>query len=167
MLHTDLHSIQSPSSPSPSSSTHSPNVGVDLRPLSDPDPRVLASLETEMQHMIVEGKLRHEAPLRSAWEAAVRRGRGQKRFLSSPLIFSPANGNGKMGLRSLPEDEAVTGEFALTNGKVNGEDELESVGGAGRLPSPRPSPPPPPGLLRRGTGMSYSESGLRARSVSC
>ena len=95
--------------------------------------------------MMIENKLRKEAPLRSAWEAAIERGFMRERALS-------------VGVGDTREiGEKLTSPVSPF--EKPGQESGVGVG-VGKLPSPRPSPPPA-GLLRRGS--SY----VRARSVSC
>lgn len=139
MLHTELHAVQPHPNPS---HTH-------LKPLTHPSEKVMHTLTHEMQNMIIENKLRKEAPLRSFWEAAVSRGRGR-----AVTMFGGGN------LKGLPAPVCAVGGEKQKEKVVS----FDGVGSEspGRLPSPRPSPPPPsPGVVRRGS--SY----MRARSVSC
>lgn len=99
--------------------------------------------------MLIENKLRKEAPLRSTWEAAVARGMAKERERAVTMF----------GLGDSQERDTLPPSPVSPIGKS--AELLGAHGSPGRLPSPRPSPPPPPDLSRRGS--SY----IRARSVSC
>lgn len=145
MLHTELHTIHPDSN-----ATHAP-----LQPLLEPNPQVMQTLSGEMENMIVESKLKKEAPLRSAWDAAVAR-----------ALTTEAESEREVEVEREPGEE---GSLPSPVSPVPKPRELFAnelgmglgMGSPGRLPSPRPSPSPPPGMLRRGS--SY----VRARSVSC
>ena len=136
MLHTEVHSIH----PKP----HRTNFTT-LKPLTQPDAGVMDTLTSEMQNMIIENKLRKEAPLRTAWEGAVIRGERGRAVTEGRI-----NGLGKHHPLS---------PVSPPPGKMFGLGDMRSS--PGRLPSPRPSPPPLPTIVRRGS--SY----VRAISVSC
>lgn len=136
MLHTEVHSIQA----KPRSASFTT-----LKPLTQPDEAVMDALTNEMQNMIIENKLKKEAPLKTAWEGAVMRGE-RVRAVTEGRINGHGNYHPLSPISPLP-------------GKTFGLGDVQSS--PGRLPSPRPSPPPPPTIVRRGS--SY----VRARSVSC
>jgi len=154
MLHTELHSVQ------PQSHTKPQRAG-GLKPVLEPSPSVMDTFTREMQNMIIENKLRKEAPLRSFWEAAVERGLTRERERAVSMSGNGTAGGGE-GLPSPVSPVQKLGELSSAGGPSPGLGlGLGNGGGSqGRLPSPRPSPPPPPGIVRRGS--SY----LRARSVS-
>src|ERR1700728_2096876 len=92
MLHTELNSIQPQPHPHPQSqSPHKPTPTTPIQPGSGP---TIQTLTNEMENMIIENKLRKEAPLRSFWEAAVRRGWGRERGRAVSMF---GNGNGSAG----------------------------------------------------------------------
>ena len=137
MLHTEVHSIQPES------------LSTDFTPLKLPtqrDEAVMDTLTSEMQNMVIENKLKKEAPLRTAWEGAIMRGKRSRAVTEGRI-----NGHGKYHLLS---------PVSPPPGKGRELRDVESS--PGRLPSPRPSPPPLvlPAMVRRGS------SNVRARSVS-
>ena len=138
--------------------------GAEARTGPEPPPEVLAALEKEMTHIMIESRLKTVAPLVTVWHQALKKGREilRARTQSAPeptaLPEMIGNGNGiehDCGLPSPMSPNVVLGGSDLV-----AEDREVEVIAQGRLPSPRPSPPP--GLVRRGTGGSF-----RARSVSC
>ena len=164
MLHTELHSIQPHSKsqqPPPQSPAQQqrqqPSRRTSLRPITAPlKSGVIDTLTHEMENMIVENKLRKEAPLRSIWEAAVARGLSRERAVT---LLGDGNAGGEvlsppMSFREVSSGEALRIELGMGMGIGRNES-------PGRLPSPRPSPSPPPGIIPRKS--SYT----RARSVSC
>jgi hypothetical protein len=160
MLHTELNSIQ-PQPPHPQSQP--PHKLTPTTEPTEPGPTI-RSLTKEMENMIIENKLRKEAPLRSFWEAAVGRGWARERGRAVSMMCGNDGSAGGEG-KSMDNMSAATGDLAkemgytMMAGMGTGMERNESPG---RLPSPRPSPsPPPPGIIRRGS--SY----MRARSVSC
>jgi len=142
MLQTELHSVHPHSPPSPTSS----NPTAPLKPITIPAPAVMETLMHEMENMIIENKLKKEAPLRSVWEGAVSRGRERERAVSICL----GNGSVEVPLFWKPAEKVEVGE---------------RIGCPKELPSPRPSPSPPPSSLP-GIGVRRGSSFVRARSVS-
>ncbi|KAF5383407.1 hypothetical protein D9757_006164 [Collybiopsis confluens] len=130
ILHTDLHSIH------PSSPTSRVSIS-QMRPVLEPSSEIIDLLAEELKNMIIESKVKQDSgPLRSAWEAAVLRGRSRSESSArAPNIVIPV-GKGREGDHLSPPS-ACEGE--------------------GKLPSPRPSPPP---------SVQRNSSYARARSVS-
>jgi len=156
MLHTELNTIQPQPQPQPYAHSQSQSPHKPTAPIQHEPGPTIQTLTKEMENMIIENKLRKEAPLRSLWEAAVRRGWARERGRSVSFF-----GNGSAGGEGKPVDVDVSAAgmgFTMMTGIGMGMGRNESPG---RLPSPRPSPSPPPGIIRRGS--SY----MRARSVSC
>ncbi|KZP10715.1 hypothetical protein FIBSPDRAFT_757765 [Athelia psychrophila] len=136
--------------------------GAEPRAGPEPPAEILEVVEKEMRNIMIESRLRTTAPLMTAWQLAVRKGREilRARTQSAPEPISEPIGNGNGNGHALYLPSPVSPEDALgisTGADIVKEAELIAEG---RLPSPRPSPPP--GLVRRGTGSSF-----RARSVSC
>ncbi|EIN06592.1 DnaJ-domain-containing protein [Punctularia strigosozonata HHB-11173 SS5] len=184
MLHTELNAIHH----TDGSSFATPNL------VPQPDPAIVETLTKEMENMAIEARLVREAhagPLKSAWEAAIARGRSALHISSTPAT-APVNGYaGKEN--TAPDSERSPLKRWSSNwweraGKVAVEDEdvdppmlpspsLSPVEGPGerpgvlqepRLPSPRPSPPPSPWILAGGgrTPVKRKESYTRGRSIS-
>jgi len=155
MLHTELNSIQPQPQPHPQSqSPHKPTLTTQP---TEPGPTI-QMLTKEMENMIIENKLRKEAPLRSFWEAAVGRGWARERGRAVSMFGNGSAGGSGEGK---PADVSAAGDLAAGIGfTMMTRMGMERNESPGRLPSPRPSPsPPPPGIVRRGS--SY----MRARSL--
>ncbi|KAJ6631443.1 hypothetical protein B0H10DRAFT_1938330 [Mycena sp. CBHHK59/15] len=156
LLHTELHSIH------PAQEHVSPGH---LRPLTQPSTDIMDSLSEEMEKMIIEANVKQEGgPFKSAWQAAIEKGRWAAEAAAS-LPLTPMKG---FNWGTLPRggiSPAASPLKGLFNGSptkppasplLNGV--APTVNGDGR-PNGRMSPPPPPTLDR-------SASYVRARSVS-
>ncbi|KAF7980108.1 hypothetical protein HWV62_39517 [Athelia sp. TMB] len=117
----------------------------------EPPPEVLAALEKEMTHIMIENRLKTAAPLVTAWHQALKKGRDilRARTQSAPeptalpeKIYNGNSINHDCGLLSPTSPNGV-----LKGSDLVAADKEAEVIGQGRLPSPRPSPPP--GLVRR------------------
>lgn len=180
MLHTELNAI------------HHTNGSGFATPklLHQPDPVIVEALTREMENMAIEARLVREAqagPLKSAWEAAVARGRSALRVSSTPTTAHANDLTGKENIVPGSERSPLKRRPSTwweRAGKVDaGDDDVEPpmlpspslspVDGPGepqepRLPSPRPSPPPSPWVLAGGgrTPVKRKESYTRGRSIS-
>ncbi|KAJ7747744.1 hypothetical protein B0H16DRAFT_1888618 [Mycena metata] len=157
LLHTELHTLQP-------SATHVPLHR--LRPITEPSADVIDVLSAEMEKMLIESNIKNDAgPWKTAWEAAVERGRTLA-AAASALVAPPtpkAEPFGWRGLRS-PASSPMKGMgMTMLNGHASpGRSApalLNGRGVNGSSASGRMSPPPVPNLeLRPG----YQ----RARSIS-
>ncbi|TFK45057.1 hypothetical protein BDQ12DRAFT_642215 [Crucibulum laeve] len=173
MLHTDLRSIL------PSHKTPHDASLARPQPVSPRDAELLINeLSQEMEDLIIEANIKKDAgPLRSAWEAAVRRvtSRGTpNKILSEGSGFTSSHNTSPSKPRNFWESENADTDTGVEDSIVivGISDSVAEIGArgetvieAGDLPSPRPSPPPPPppaapGLQRKGSSF------VRARSIS-
>ena len=91
MLHAELHAMHGLSSNSSFS---------DMNPCQ-PSEEVLETLTREMENMIIEHQLRSEGPIRSIWDAAIKRRKGVEKRLEDILKDDAQEGHG--GVQGISE----------------------------------------------------------------